>query len=88
MEAKQMKSEVVVFGLNEVNGETCAQTVKKFFTDVMKIESEIEIVQGYWKGKAKNKPAIVKLENLTVKGVIFAHVSNLKGQKNEQERSY
>ena len=88
LEAKLMRSELLVFGLTEVKDKSCIDIAKNFFTQTMKINPAPEIVYAYWKGASKNKPMVIKLSNAQNKGQIYANVSNLKDVKNSKGKGY
>ena len=88
MEAKQTKSEILIFGLKECEGLSCKDIAKQFFRDVMEITIEIDIVHAYWKVQSQNKPMVVRFSNPVTKGLIYSKVSNLKGKKNSTNKGY
>ena len=92
LESKDKRSELIIFGLQEDKKEeqTCKEIVVTFLKEKLKIEQEQvpTIVHAYWKGKGKNRPAVIRLANVQEKKLIFSHVSNLKEVVNQNQRPY
>ena len=87
LEAKTMKSELVILGLKD-SRESCVTIAKNFFRDVMEMEHAPSINSAYWKGQGKNRPMIIKFTSQSEKSKVFSNVSKLKGKKNDKDRSY
>ena len=89
---RSMKDELFISGLEEEGeGEsevTTAELVTGFFTQTMKITEPIVISEAKRVGKASPKTVSVKLKNSQDKGVIFKHVKNLKGVRNNRDGEY
>ena len=89
LEAKNMKPELIIFGLQESEEKVSAlDVVKDFFTTEMELTTTLEIQYAYWKGKGKNRPIVVRFTHGNAKGQIFGKVSNLKGKKNAQGKAF
>ena len=92
LEAKAMKTELIIFGIQQTAETTLIQHAKSFFLQKLKIkEEEIPgITYAYWKdGSSKGyPPLVVKLCKASDKGVIFSHATNLKGQTNLEKKPY
>ena len=60
MEANQMKNELLIFGIDAKEGETCAALAKDFFENKMEINNLPLIMHAYWKGKSQGRPMVGK----------------------------
>ena len=54
----------------------------------MEIKDNINVKKAYWRGEGANKSMMVELSHPEDKGVIFSHVSNLKGKRNARRRLF
>ena len=88
LEAKGMRSELLIFGLEENKSVSGTETAKKFFTEKMEMTTPPTIKHAYWKGKGQYKPLLVKLSNQAQKGLIYTNSKNLKGKKNKNDTPY
>ena len=86
--AKNMRSELIIFGLQAEGDKSCIEIAKSFFTDKMEIQQPPNIIQAYWKGQGINKPMVVKLQNPSAKGLVFSQVTKLKDKTNSRDRPY
>ena len=78
MESKNMKKNLLLSGIKEIEGENCSQVVKNFFKDKLKIEEEVQIKKAFCIGKGENRQLSITLSDVVSKGVIYKHVKNLK----------
>ena len=91
---KEIKHNMIFGGLIEHENENCVKIVKDFMANEMKIAEHVTILDAYRQGpKKKDKPEFVrnivaKLKNITDKGIIFSHVSNLAGKKNVRKKLF
>ena len=90
MDTKMLRSELILFGVDRAEGKSAVDVAKDFFKEKLKIEDEVNVLFAYWKGKGNktNKPLVVRLNNSGIKGLIYSHVSNLKGLKNKEGKAY
>ena len=88
LEARLMKSELLVFRLLEEGEKTCKTIAAEFFTHKLEMNPPPEVQMAYWKGNGKNKPMVIKLVNSAQKGLVFANLSKLKNKKNAKEKGY
>ena len=89
MEMKEMKPEIIVFGLNEIENKTCMDTFKDFCQTKLDLQNIPEISYAYWKGSAKGiKPMVVHFKHVSAKKEIYAKTPNLKDKTNEKGNSY
>ena len=86
-EAKLLRSELIIFGLQD-NKKSCKEIAEKFFSTTMGIDPVPAVKYAYWKGSSKNKPMVVSFTHANAKGAIYSNVSNLKGKKNHLDRAY
>ena len=82
------RNNLIVYGLEETEGENCKQKVIDFFKVKMEAPNDVSIVDSHHFGQGKTKPIRVKLDNVNDKGYIFKHTKNLKGKKNTLDKSY
>ena len=89
----RLRKNVVVSGLPEDEGETKEQLktkVTEFFKSEMEIDSTVDIKQVCRAGpdSMKDRPAIVKLDNMQDKAKIFKHATKLKGKENARKNLF
>ena len=87
MQTKQVRSELIIFGLEEIEGKMCTDIATDFFKEQMLIEDPPSITHAYWKGHSANKPMVLRFANPSTKGLIFSNISNLKGKQNTKKRN-
>ena len=88
LEAKQMKTELIVFGVDVEAEKSPVEHAKSFLENKLSMESVPDISYAYWKGKSEHKPLVIVFKNSSAKGSVFSHILNLKGKKNSSDRAY
>ena len=91
LEAKILKGGLTITGLKEVKDEKCKETVKAFFTNKLQLgEDDVPIQTAYRIGKKGNdyRTMYVKLIDSNHLGLIFSKVSNLKDERNDNDKPY
>ena len=89
MEAKAMRAELIVFGIDEDDSKTATAIAKSFFKEKLEITEVPDISDAYWKGKKKgSRPMVIKLSKAANKGTIYKHALNLKGKKTSRGKSH
>ena len=84
-EIKLQKGTLSITGIKKEEGEDITQKVLEFLKNKMKITQEIKIRTAYRLSKYKVAFQVLDPNKL---GLIFGHVKNLKGIKNEDDRFY
>ena len=87
MQSRSMKNNIIVSGIQEKKGEKCDQVTKAFIQGKLKVEDP-KIDVSHRIGTGNNRPIVVRFPNVAEKAKIFSNISNLKGVKNEQQKSY
>ena len=90
-EVQNMRNEILIQGLDEVeeeDSETLAQIITDFFTQSMKIRKPIHFSGAKQTGNQDPRLIQLTLNNVRNKGVLFKHVKNLKGLKNNKDEGY
>ena len=85
---KSMNSNIIIKGLKESENEVCLEVVNTFLKEVVKIDTQINIITAYRIGKGNNRSMLVKLKNPSEKGKIYKKTSNLKGITNFANKPY
>ena len=88
LKEKADRSIVKIAGLIEKKNEDCAEIVKTFFRDVLKVTGTVPLVDTHRVGKGDDRLMIVYLANPRDKGRIFACGKNLKDVKNRNDKPY
>lgn len=86
--AKENKSNIVINGLAETQGESCYHEVGNFFKNVLKIEKPIQVQQAYRLGKGQNKAMVAKLKNTQDRAEIYKKIGNLKQANKGRSKPY
>ena len=71
MEAKSLKNNIVISGLDYVEGEDCVETVTNFLSQKLKLTGNIAVRNAYRVGAGQNRAMIVTLANQKEKTRIF-----------------
>lgn len=83
-QARGMKCNITIHGIPETESENCIATVNQFMVEKLKIKDKlIPIDHAYRFGSGKLRPVLVTLRHWSDKALIFSHVSNLKGLKQD-----
>ena len=91
---KDIKNNMIFGGIIEEKDEDCIGLVQKFIKEQLKISQTIQILNAYRQGPKKpdssdfTRNIIAKFKNVSDKGVIFEHVSNLAGKKNARKKLF
>ena len=92
---EKVKANVLILGMEQEREQKeskaeLQEKVKKFFKDMLKIETEIKIKNAYRRGRKNwvDRAVVVKLANIEDKALIFKNANNLKGQKNVRRRLF
>ena len=91
LQAKSMRTELIIFGLQDKQNKIAPKEVTKdFFKNQMMMTDPIDILHAFWKGKSQNKfkPLVVRLSSAAARNSVYKHASNLKDKTNEKGRSY
>ena len=88
LEAKGMKGELIIFGISEIEGQTCAETFRNFMKEKLEIAVLPPVNFAYWKGTSKNKPMVVKFTDPQGKAKVYANIAKLKGKTNTAGKPY
>ena len=87
LEHKQVRSELIIFGIIDQKEKKCAELAKEFFSGILGL-TEIGVDHAYWKGKSNNKPMVVRLTTPKDKGLIYSKSTKLKDLKNANDKGY
>ena len=88
LEARLMKSEIIIFGIIENQDESCITQANNFMKNLLLIPEPPAIAEAYWKGKSANKPMVIRFSDPSAKKIIYANTSNLKEKKNGNNKGY
>lgn len=88
MHVRSMRRNLVINGIPEKRGENLVWSVLEFFKKHLKIDRAVPVKNAYRLGYGQHRPAVIELENVEDKGVIFQNVGHLKNVKNEEGRSF
>ena len=88
MEAKSMRHNIVITGIDYSENENCLSKVCNFFSQKMEITENVEVNAARQLGKSNSAPIIVTLANVAQKAKIYAKVSKLKGKTNRNKQGY
>ena len=87
LQARSMKRNIIINGLKEADKENCKETSINFLKNKMKIE-DIDVEVAHCIGAGTDWPMVVSFKNTAEKSKVFGKVKNLKGVKNEDDKSY
>ena len=87
LQARSMKRNIIINGLKEADKENCKETSINFLKNKMKIE-DIDVEVAHCIGAGTDQPMVVSFKNTAEKSKVFGKVKNLKGVKNEDDKSY
>lgn len=76
--AKDSRSNIIINGLTEIQGENCHHEVGNFIKNVLKVEKVIAVQHAFCIGKGQNKAMVAKLKNTEDRAEVFKKVGNLK----------
>ena len=85
---RNMKNNLIVYGITERKPERCVEVATNFFTNIMKINEPIQIQYAHRLGKGNQRPLLIHLKTTSEKGKIYKHSKNLKDLKNENNKKY
>lgn len=78
-QARSMKKNIVVSGIEEKNSEECPREIHNFFQQQLSLNREVPIKVAHRIGSGTNRPIVVKLKNHDDKAYIFQHTQKLRG---------
>ena len=88
---REIRPNLMISGIIENNDETRSELetkVSEFFKTIMQIEADIKILDVYRVGEGRSHPAMVRLQHVADKVVIFGNASQLKGKVNAKNKPF
>ena len=82
------KGIMTVNGIKQKKGENCVNLVKKFMSNVLQVKETIYIKEAHRIGGKDSTAIQFTLDKEHQKGLIYAHVANIKGKKNSDGDFY
>ena len=76
-------SSMLLTGIPKKRREDCTAVLKAFFTRVMKITQDVPITKAFRVGGESSNAILFYLAHPSLKGLLFKHISNLKGIKGQ-----
>lgn len=79
MQARSMKRNILITGIQEQPNENCENLAAKFFSDNLGIRAPIVIKIAHRIGIGNTRPMVIKLKDANDKQIIFQNTAKLKG---------